>query len=283
MDFEKTKEKKIEQPLLGGTPFYATPSHFFSNAVLAEAFYSLNKILHLQDWYATLVMIFKTATGELMFENTARLFADIRNKIKFGQMEGLLDTEIVADVSRAFWRSALLEFQSKMNKKENALKSVFFVIPDNSKNMFKKVLIKDIQLTVEKIKQCINTNCQNFFESAQNQDQLLKASAQRINQLRVEFENNVKSAPGGSKNRSGVIPFLKYLLTLKMHSDQQNQLLKRLAQPNAKLSAYTLLAFMFNHLYKSMFREEWWVKTTTQEKFSDANVDEATLEATIQN
>jgi len=40
---------------------------------------------------------------------------------------------------------------------------------------------------------------------------------------------------------------------------------------------------MFNHLYKSMFREEWWVKTTPQEKFSDANVDEATLEATVQN
>jgi len=89
--------------------------------------------------------------------------------------------------------------------------------------------------------------------------------------------------PDTSKNRSSVIPFLKYLLTLKLHSDQQNQLLKRLEQPNSKLSAYTLLAFMFNHLYKSMFREEWWVKTTAPEKFSDANVDEATLEATVQN
>ena len=283
VDFEKTKDKKIEQPLLGGTPFYATPSHFFSNAILSEAFNNLNKILHLQDWYATLVMIFKTVTGELMFDNTARLFADIRNKIKFGQMEGLLDTEIVADVSRAFWRSALLEFQSKMNKKETALKSIFFDIPENANNMFKKVLVKDLQLTAENIKQCIRTNCQNFFESPQSQDQLLKASPQQINQLRAEFENKVKSNSGASKNRSGIIPFLKYLLTLKLHSDQQNQLLKRLEQPNSKLSAYTLLAFMFNHLYKSMFREEWWVKTTAQEKFSDANVDEATLEATIQN
>jgi hypothetical protein len=170
-----------------------------------------------------------------------------------------------------------------MNKKENALKSIFFDIPENTKQMFKKVLAKDIKLTTEKIKQCINTNSQNFFESPQSQDQLLKASAQKINQLRAEFENKAKSNPGASKNRCGVIPFLKYLLTLKLHSDQQNQLLKRLEQQNSKLSAYTLLAFMFNHLYKSMFREEWWVKTTAQEEFPDANVDEATLEATVQN
>jgi serine/threonine protein kinase len=283
VDFDKSRHKKIEQPLLGGTPFYATPSHFFGNAVLSDAFGSLNQILHLQDWHATLVMIFKTVTGELMFEKTAKLFADIRNKIKFGQVQGLLDTEIVADVSRAFWRSALLEFQAKMRQKENALKSIFFVIPESTTRMFKKVLVRDIQLTAEKIKRCINTNSQNFFENPQSQDQLLKASAQKINQLRAEFENKVKSNPGASMNRNGVIPFFKYLLTLKLHSDQQNQLLKRLEQPNSKLSAHTLLAFMFNHLYKSMFREEWWVKTTPQERFSDANVDEATLEATIQN
>ena len=149
--------------------------------------------------------------------------------------------------------------------------------------MFKKVLVKDLKLTTGKIKQCINTNSQNFFESPQSQDQLLKASPQKINQLRVEFENKVKSNPNTAKNRNDVIPFLKYLLTLKLHSDQQNQLLRRLEQPNSKLSAYTLLAFMFNNLYKSMFREKWWVKATSQEKFSDADVDEATLEATIQS
>jgi serine/threonine protein kinase len=281
VDFERSKYRKIKQPLLGGTPFYATPSHFFSNTILSDAFHNLNKILHLQDWYATLVMVFKTVTGELMFEHTAKLFADIRNKIKFGQMEGMLDTEIVADVSRAFWRSALLEFQTKLNQKEKVLKSIFFAVPESATEMFKNVLDKDIRLTAEKIKQCIKINSQNFFESPQSQDLLLKASPEKINQLRADFQNKIKSMPNRSENLNGAIPFLKYLLTLKLHSDQQKQLLKRLGQPNSKLSAYTLLAFMFNHLYKSMFREEWWVKTAAAEKFSDANVDEATLEATV--
>jgi hypothetical protein len=38
---------------------------------------------------------------------------------------------------------------------------------------------------------------------------------------------------------------------------------------------------MFNNIYKSMFREEWWVKSTAKEKSSDADVDEATLHATV--
>ena len=279
VDFERTKNRKIKQPLLGGTPFYATPSHFFSNAILREAFGDLNKILHLQDWYATLVMIFKTVTGELMFEHTARLFADIRNKIKFGQMEGMLETEIVADVSRAFWRSALLEFQTKMKQKETLLKSIFFTVPETAKQMFRKVLRDDIEATAEKIKRCIAN--QKTFESPQSRQRLLESPPAKIEQLRIEFENKIKSMRVASQEHSRAIVFLKYLRTLKLHGEQQKQLLKRLAQQSSRLTAYTLLAFMFNNLYKSMFREEWWVKAGAEDKVSDAGVDEATLEATV--
>jgi serine/threonine protein kinase len=283
VDFGKSEGGKVNQPLLGGTPYYATPSHFFSNTALSEAFKNLNLILHLQDWHATVVMVFKTVTGELLFERTAKFFADIRNSIKSGHMQGMLDAEIVADVSRAFWRLALQEFQSKMSQKENALKTIFFNIPENAKQMFKNVLVQDIQATSIKTKQCINMNGQKFFESPQSQELLLKASSQKIDRLRAEFENKVKTLPNSSANHTCVIPFLKYLRTLKLHADQQKQLLKRLEQPNSKLSAYTLLAFMFNNLYKSMFREEWWVKTVAEKNFSDADVDEATLEVTVPN
>ena len=279
VDFEKSKDGKIKQPLLGGTPFYATPSHFFGNAVLSEAFPNLRKILHLQDWYATLVMIFKAVTGELMFEYTARLFAEIRNKIKSGRTQGMLETEIVADVSRAFWRSALVEFQSRMNQKEQLLKAIFLTIPDSSKQMFKKVLSQDILATMEKIKRCISN--QTVFESPQSRQRLLDSSPARINQLRIEFENKVKSMRHKSNNHASTIVLLKYLRTLKLHAEQQKQLLIRLEQEVSRISAYTLIGFMFNNLYKSMFREEWWVKPAAREKFSDADVDEATLQATV--
>ncbi len=279
VDYQRIKNRKVKQPLLGGTPFYATPSHFFNNAVLVESFHDLNKILHLQDWYATLVMIFKAVTGELMFQHTARLFADIRNKIKFGQMEGMLETEIVADVSRAFWRSALLEFQTQMKQKEILLKSILFSIPETAKQMFRDVLHNDLKATAEKIQRCVSN--QTVFESPQSQQRLIESTPAKIEQLRVEFETKLNSMPKASKDHANAVVFLKYLRTLKLHTEQQKQLLKRLSQPSTRLTAFTLLAFMFNHLYKSMFREEWWVKASTETKIADADVDEATLEATI--
>jgi hypothetical protein len=226
-----------------------------------------------------MVMIFKAATGELMFQRTARFFADIRNKIKSGQMEGMLETEIVADVSRAFWRSALMEFQARMNQKENQLKSIFLTIPDTCKKMFKKVLSDDIQATTIRIKRCINN--QTAFGNPQSRQKLLESSPARINHLRIEFENKVKSMPRPSSDLSESIVFLKYLRTMKLHLEQQNQLLIRLEKQVSRISAYTLLGFMFNNLYKSMFREEWWVKSAAREKSSDADVDEATLMATV--
>jgi hypothetical protein len=279
VDYQRKKNRKLKQPLLGGTPFYATPSHFFSNAVLYESFHDLNKILHLQDWYATLVMIFKTVTGELMFQHTARLFADIRNKIKFGQIEGMLETEIVADVSRAFWRSALLEFQTQMKQKETLLKSIFFNVPETAKQMFSDVLHKDLKATAEKIMRCVSN--QTVFESPQSQQRLIESTPEKIEQLCVEFETKLRSLRKAPKDHSKAVVFLKYLRTLKLHAEQQKQLLNRLEQTSTRLTAYTLLAFMFNNLYKSMFREEWWVKAATENKISDADVDEATLEATI--
>jgi serine/threonine protein kinase len=279
VDFEQSKSGQIKQPLLGGTPFYATPSHFFSNAALTEAFHQLSTILHLQDWHATLVMIFKTVTGKLLFERTALLFANIRNKIKSGRVKGMLDTEIIAEVSRAFWRSALLEFQAKMNQNEHLLKSIFFAIPGTVKKLFKTVLSKDISATQEKIKRCIDN--QTVFESPQSQQRLIDSSPARIEQLRIDFANKLKSMGGASADHAGTLVFLKYLRTLKLHLEQQKQMLQRLEQPVSTISAYTLLGFMFNNLYKSMFREEWWIKTAEAQNQSDSNVDEATLQVSV--
>jgi hypothetical protein len=194
-------------------------------------------------------------------------------------MEGKLESEIVADVSRAFWRSALLEFQTKMNQKGGLLKSIFFDVPDTAKHMFRDVLRQDIEATATKIKRCVNN--QTVIESPQSQQRLLESTPAKIDQLRLEFENKLKSVRNRSEDHSRAIVLLKYLRTLKLHAEQQKQLLKRLERPTSRLTAYTLLAFMFNNLYKSMFREEWWVKPGPAEEVSDADVDEATLEATV--
>ena len=118
VDFEKSKYTKTKQPLLGGTPFYATPSHFIRNEVLDIEFGNIGKILHLQDWHATLVMIYKVVTGELLFEKTAKLFGTLRNSMIRANKPENFESNIFEEASRIFWHSAIVEFQAKMNEKE---------------------------------------------------------------------------------------------------------------------------------------------------------------------
>jgi serine/threonine protein kinase len=76
--FKPRKNGRIEQPLLAGTPSYATPSHIFGNKVLRNIYTDeLPRIFQLQDMQAVMVMIFKVITGRIMFVKTARLMPEI--------------------------------------------------------------------------------------------------------------------------------------------------------------------------------------------------------------
>ena len=53
----------LQQPILAGTPHYATPSHIFENHVLKEVFNDLPRTLYLQDWFAAVGIIYTVVTG----------------------------------------------------------------------------------------------------------------------------------------------------------------------------------------------------------------------------
>ena len=178
LDFEKSKYKKTQQPLLGGTPFYATPSHFFVNQTLQKCFRNFRKILHYQDWHAMVVMIFKVVTGDLLFDQTAKLFGYIKEKIRYADHDIDHQVEIVKEVSKTFWKSASTEFLMKMGDKEEALKSVHTKLPDNVKQMFMKLVANDQKTTVEKMKKCIDA--QAAFQGAKSRDLLYKSSHAKI-------------------------------------------------------------------------------------------------------
>jgi len=181
VDFEKSKYTKIKQPLLGGTPFYATPSHFIRNEVLEIEFGNMGKILHLQDWHATMVMIYKVVTGELLFEQTAKLFASLRDRMIAANKPENFGSDIFEGASRIFWHSALVEFQTKMNEKGKSLRSIELILPETVKYMFGKVLAKERQTLTQAIKDCVES--QNIFEKQQMRAQLMKSSHTKICQF----------------------------------------------------------------------------------------------------
>ena len=255
VDFEKSKYKKIKQPLLGGTPYYATPSHFIKNEVLIYKFKNLGKILHLQDWHATLIMIYKVITGDLLFEQTARLFSEVRNLMVNANKPGGHQTDVFEEASRIYWHSAVSEFQVKITEYERSLKAVKVDLTETVIYMFNRALVKEKKTIVKAIKRCVES--QNVFEKEHIRDHLLRCSYAKTCQFKADLENKVKGAENLSTPRTDAIAFLHKLADLKALFGQHVYVQKMLSQPEVKMSAYDILTFMFNVVFNNMYRGEW--------------------------
>ena len=240
---------------MGGTPFYATPSHFIRNEVLALKFNSLGKILHLQDWHATLVMIYKVITGELLFDQTAKLFGDLRNMMINANKPESFDSDIFEEASRMFWHSAVVEFQVKVGEKEKTLKAIEVLLPETVKYMFGKVVVKERKTLALAIKECVES--QNIFEKEQIRDQLKNSSYAKTCQFKAELENNAKRSQNAAGLRMEAITFLHQLADLKALFGQHIYMHKLLSKPEARVTAHDILTFMFNVVLNNMYPPHW--------------------------
>jgi len=279
VDFEKSKYTKTKQPLLGGTPFYATPSHFIRNDVLTIKFGNLGKILHLQDWHATLVMIYKVVTGELLFEQTAKLFGDLRNMMISANKPENFESDIFEEASRRFWHSAVVEFQVKMDEKEKSLRAIEVILPETVKYMFGKVLAKERKSLALAIKECVES--QNIFEKQQIREQLMNSSYAKTCQFKADLENNARRSQNSKGLRTEAITFLQQLADLKALFGQHIYMVKLLSKPQAKVSVHEILTFMFNVVLNNMYRPQWKPLFGESVNTCDMPKEETAVEATI--
>jgi serine/threonine protein kinase len=141
--FEKAQAKKIKQPQLGGTPLYATPSHFFANDLLHEVYADVATILFLQDWYAITGIVYELLTGEKLFLETANLIHDMIKKLRLTDASGRRMPEVYWNINRTFWHAAMEEFGKKMNQVKPKLNVVHVAIPDNVRRWFKQHWMRD--------------------------------------------------------------------------------------------------------------------------------------------
>jgi serine/threonine protein kinase len=279
VDFEKSKYTKTKQPLLGGTPFYATPSHFIRNEVLNIKFGNLGKILHLQDWHATLVMIYKVVTGELLFEQTAKLFGDLRNMMISANKPENFESDIFEKASRIFWHRAVAEFQYKMDEKEKSLRAIEVILPETVKYMFGKVAAKERISLALAIKECVES--QNIFEKQQIREQLMNSSYARTCQFKADLENNARHTQNSKRLRTEAIALLNQLADLKALFGHHIYMVKRLSNPQAPVSVHDILTFMFNVVLNNMYRPQWQPLIIEAAKTCDTPDEEPLAEATV--
>ena len=272
---EKSGKKTANQPPLGGTPQYATPSHFFDNNLLTHHYDELTTILNLQDWYAVIAIIFRVITGLPLFERTARMVSGIIKAMRAYQGK---EQEHFHSVNEAFWKSAVGEFKEKMAQKEETFKSLNVQIFDLAKKMFREIASDEKQRLAHEIDQRLNS--QSIPMSDKDRELLISCSCQKIKDLRKKWE----SGPGAQKkqiDRSRIILLLRDLEKLKLQLQLQTQILQLLDQSAPSISAYGVVEFMFNLVLNRMGGGQWGC-VTSQDSLEPADQAYTTGESSSQ-
>lgn len=247
-------QEKIEQPMLAGTPSYATPSHLFRNDVLTDVFEDLPRILYLQDWQAGIGMIYDVITGECLFKKTRKLLSKISAKAREAIRKKKSMTEVFKKSSRLFWTSAMNEFDKKMKTKRKLLMSVEVLIPENAREMLLHDIFWEKNSMDETIRKYVVS--QVIFSGKKNRKNLIRSPLEKIVECRIKWEE------GGLPEthpevRKEIIRLLQGLESLKLQAEEQKRLIKILKRPSPKMTAYELLNLMFSVVLKSMYNEEW--------------------------
>ena len=252
VDYGKENIEDIVQPQLGGTPKYATPTHLFPNEWIIAVFGDLKRILHLQDWYASVAMMFKVVTGGTMFEKTAAMLPEIKRII-----ESPLETkeqilQLIEYVSRMFWKSAVEEFNERIKKNRAILNTVTVVVIEKDKQALLYQITQEKKILSEKMIKKING--QTLFKSRQNRESLYHAPAGQITAMRKKCE---RDEGGKLSNKKDIVRFFREYEPLKIQFDQRKAVIDYLKTSGSEIPVATIMEVMFNIVFTAMFTEIW--------------------------
>lgn len=274
VDYSADDAETIIQPQLGGTPKYATPAHLFPNELILGLFGDLKNILHLQDWHATVAMIFRIITGGTLFEKTAALLPEIKRIIESPVQDSEQLISMTEYVSKMFWKSAFDEFEAKMTRNRDVLNYVTVIIPEKDKVVLLKAMSKERKSISKSILKTING--QTFFKSRNNKEKIYNASVRQI----AAMQEKCKVGISHSVDRMAVLQFFNEIALLKERFNQREITLNNIKSAKNEIPVATIMEVMFNVVFNAMYTEVWGVLAEDIEETIETT-SSASYDATI--
>jgi serine/threonine protein kinase len=193
-----TRDGTIAQPLLGGTPLYATPLHLLKNGTISSNFGNLADTLHLQDWFATIAIIFKAVTGRNLFPRAARSFPAILKILKSGRSKTDPDEATVKAMSQKFWSAATTDIKTHLSAFSDVLNNINLSVPEAMASSIKAELEREekcLRLAIRK-----HVSLSPLFKSEKNRRFLLEASSRHHCQAGGPMEKQCSTSGATSPN-----------------------------------------------------------------------------------
>lgn len=279
VSFDLRYDNKIAQPLLAGTPSYATPSHLFENTVLESIHSDLSRILFLQDWQAAISMIYNVSTGRRLAEKTGKVLPEIMKVMHKSVANNHSMSDVYIKSSRMFWNRATTEFEEKLKESEYILKSVETAIPENMKESLKIEILGEQDKIRKRIVRQMKS--QNIFRSRKAVKNLVESPPEIISRYKMKWIKGIDVPKAPPKVRDRIIGLLLNLEQLKRHLKSHERVLNKLGNENPRLRVYDLLKIMFFIVHKSMYKHEWDKMAEETGMNGDMEDDDVTSEAAV--
>ncbi|MEW5734137.1 MAG: hypothetical protein AB1921_04735 [Thermodesulfobacteriota bacterium] len=241
---------RIIQPPLAGTPLYATQTHLFDNDLISALLGDLRLVLALQDWYAMVGICHLIATGEPLFSRTARTLAGVSKILQTSQATHDDPLHYARESSRAFWQSAVSEFNEKTRANRKILTSVRISMIGGPSAFFAPHF-KDALAFYEK-QLADRVASQQVFTDEKSRRVLSTASYETLLLQKRKIEQDSGQEKGGK-----AILLLSGLADLRFRITAYETTLAAFASKGAEVDAQSLLTSLFFRVAQAMYRSEW--------------------------
>jgi len=255
VSLKPTRDGTIAQPLLGGTPLYATPLHLLKNRTISSNFGNLGDALHLQDWFSTMAIMFKAVTGRNLFPRAARSFPGILKILKSSRDRTDPDEATVKAMSQKFWSAAVTDIKSHMSAFSDVLNQSTLSVPEAMAPSIKQELEREkalIHLAIRK-----HVSLSPLLKSEKNKVFLLEASCDTLAKQVARWENHAQLPDQHQRVAPQMVAFLNNLNRLKQGESEKRRAIAAFANPPHHVSAYSLLEAMFQIVFRAMYKSRW--------------------------
>jgi hypothetical protein len=236
----------FRQPQLGGTPTYATPSHFLPNRLLERCYPDLEQIFYLQDWHAVVAIVFAVVTGKRLFARSAGLFPELIEALNRASDAGASLTDVFRIQNARFWEHARAEFIEKKEKYAVLLKAVSIEVPDAVAATLAEFLDGEKENLTHRV--CDTLADQDVIRSPKTRQDLSVCSHRAL----VRAMEKVQI--GGSEEEEQFRRICKRLSRLKKRQEYIEGLRGSLDKYSGALPAQALLEMMFERVRRMLSR-----------------------------
>ncbi|MBR9987915.1 MAG: hypothetical protein KFF68_18585 [Desulfosarcina sp.] len=255
ISLKPTRDGTIAQPLLGGTPLYATPLHLLRNRTISSNFGNLADALHLQDWFATIAIIFKAIAGINLFPRAARSFPGILKILKSSRDRTDPDEAIVKAMSQTFWSAAATDIKTQLSSFSDVLNQLTLTVPETMAPAIKQELEREKALIHHAIRKHVSLS--PLLKSEKNKAFLLKAPSETLAKQVARWENHAQLSDQHRQVAPQMVAFLNNLNRLKQGESEKRRAIAAFSTPPHDVSAYSLLEAMFQIAFRAMYKSRW--------------------------